>query len=157
MPTLTEHFTWADVTRSDTATRLKIDNSAPLSLTPTIKATAAMMERIRAHLTSLRKADTPIIVTSWYRCPALNTAIGSGSTSHHILGCAVDFRAPEFGKPIDIARALATQVDALGIGQLINEFPDSDGWVHVSTRQVANPVNRIITIKKSGTVVGVVA
>lgn len=65
---------------------------------------------------------------------------------------AVDFKAPGFGTPYDIAKALAPKVGELGIGQLIHEF---GSWVHVSTRRPSNEVNRIITISSRGTEVGI--
>ena len=41
-----------------------------------------------------RRYGAPIIVTSGYRCPALNTAVGGVANSHHIIGCAADIVAP---------------------------------------------------------------
>ena len=40
-----------------------------------------------------RRYGAPIIVTSGYRCPALNTAVGGVANSHHIVGCAADIVA----------------------------------------------------------------
>ena len=44
---LTEHFDWAEVTRSDTASRMGIDNSLPSALLPTVQKTATKLERVR--------------------------------------------------------------------------------------------------------------
>lgn len=157
MGTLSAHFDLGDVTRSQEAVRRGIDNDLPIELVATVRETVEMMERIRSFLSDKAGHQCPITVSSWYRSLALNRAIGSGDTSDHVKGCAVDFVAPSFGSPYSIAAALAPHVDALRIGQLINEFPDSgNGWVHVSTRMPAKLVNRIITIKRSGTHVGVI-
>lgn len=149
---LSEHFTLAEFTASDTADRRGIDNTLPPELLPTAQATAEMMERIRAHLSKQAGRDIPIEVTSGYRCPALNAAIGSSNTSDHPKAMAVDFKAPAFGTPYEVCRALAPRVSELGIGQLIHEF---QAWTHASTRAPSNPVNRIITIDKSGTHLGI--
>jgi len=156
MGTLSAHFDLSDVTRSQEATRRGIDNDLPLGLVPAVRQTVEMLERIRAYLTERAGHPCPMVVSSWYRCLALNRAIGSGDGSDHIRGCAVDFVAPAFGSAHSIAAALASQVDALGIGQLINEYPDGNGWVHVSTRCPEKAANRVITIKRSGVVSGIV-
>lgn len=157
MGSLSTHFSLSDVTRSQEAARRGIDNDLPIALVETVRETVEMMERIRAFLTDKAGHQCPVIVSSWYRSIALNRAIGSSDTSDHIRGCAVDFEVPSFGNSYCVAAALAPHVDALRIGQLINEFPDfGAGWVHVSTRMPSKLVNRIITIKRSGTHVGVI-
>lgn len=145
---LTPNFTLEEFTASDTAARRRIDNSLPDGLLNTAAITAEMMERIRAAL-----GDKPIQVTSAYRCQELNRAIGSGDGSDHPKAMAVDFKCPDFGTPFAVATFLASQVDQLGIGQLIAEF---GSWVHVSTRKPALAANRVITIDSGGTRMGVV-
>jgi zinc D-Ala-D-Ala carboxypeptidase len=149
---LSPHFTLAEFTESDTAARLKIDNSLPAVLLDQARGTAAMLERIRATLGALAGHDVPIIVTSCYRCPALNKAIGSSAFSDHPRALAVDFKAPAFGTPYAVCKALVSHVDQLGIGQLIHEF---GRWVHVSSRRAAKPANRVITITAAGTRLGI--
>ncbi|WP_256122119.1 D-Ala-D-Ala carboxypeptidase family metallohydrolase, partial [Gilliamella sp. wkB72] len=84
---LTEHFTLEEFTRSTTASRLKIDNSVPTELMPNIKLSAAKLELVRHAL------GKPIIITSGYRCPALNARVGGVATSAHTKGLAVDFNS----------------------------------------------------------------
>lgn len=155
---LTPHFTLAEFVASQTAARRGIDNTLPDALLPAARETCEMLERIRAFLRSRAGREVPILVTSGYRSNLLNRAIGSGDSSDHVRAMAADFVAPAFGSALDVCRALAQQVDALGIGQLINEFPRADGggWVHVSTRHPSKALNRVITITAAGAVVGVV-
>jgi hypothetical protein len=152
---LSTHFSFIESYRSQIATRLEIDNVPPASIRPRLMAQAALLERIRARLSFARGRDIPLNSSSWYRCLALNRALKSSDTSHHILGGATDFEAPTFGSPTAIARFLEPLVDELGIGQLINEYPDKDGWVHVSSIAVPLAVNRIITITHKGTTPGI--
>lgn len=149
---LTANFSLAEFTASDTARRQHIDNTLPDALRVTAVQTCSMMERIRARLCTLAGREIPIAVTSGYRCAALNSAIGSVATSDHPRAMAVDFKAPAFGTPYEISKALAPLVSELGIGQLIHEFGT---WVHVSTRRPSSDVNRIITISSHGTVAGI--
>lgn len=118
---LSENFSWAEA--SITSHR-EFDNEIPAHLYHVIKNTALWMEKVRNVLN-----DKPISVSSWYRSPALNTAIGSDTnTSEHPRGQAVDFICPKFGTPIDIVRALSHKDSGIYFNQLILEHT----WVHIS-------------------------
>jgi zinc D-Ala-D-Ala carboxypeptidase len=149
---LSPHFDLSEFTRSDIAVRHNIDNTLPDTLLTKAMDTASMMERIRAHLSSVVGYPVSISVTSGYRCLPLNRAVGSKDYSDHPKMLAIDFTASGFGDPFTVASELATVVDALGIGQLIHEF---GYWVHVSTAVPANPNNRTITISNAGVQVGI--
>ena len=133
---LTPHFTWDEVTHSDKAIALGIENVVPLELYKAIKNTAQNMERVRYYL------DTPIHVDSWYRCLALNRALRSRDTSQHLKGEAVDFTSPEFGSPYMIAKALAES--DIEFDQLILEHT----WVHISFQSNPNiaPRKQVLTL-----------
>lgn len=120
---LAEHFTWAEVERSRTAVAQQIDNTVPRALYPNVLLMAARMEEIRTLL-----GDARIEVTSWYRCPALNTAIGSSDQSVHPLGLAVDFR-PD-GMDLDEAFE-RIRTSGIPFDQLIIETAGASRWIHV--------------------------
>lgn len=152
---LTQHFNLAELVRSDTATRLAIDNTPPPELLPRLVLLAELLERIRSTL------GCPVIVTSGYRCERLNAAIGGVTSSDHSRGHAADIVAPAYGTPAQVAAVLAPLVSTLAIGQLILEgFAKPGGrrseWVHVSTRAPEKPINRVLTISDSGVRVGIV-
>jgi hypothetical protein len=155
MTRLSSHITLEEFCRSETATRRGITNLLPVELVPAAHATAAMLERIRSHLCSQAGRDVQLFVSSGYRCPVLNRAIGSSETSDHVLALAADWTAPAFGTPTQICEHLAPLVGVLGIGQLINEYPDRCGWVHTSTRVPEKVINRILTISGRGPTVGI--
>lgn len=139
---LSKYFTWDEVTRSNTADRLEIDNTAPLALAGAISHTASKMDALRVIL------GTPVIVDSWYRCPALNTALKSKSTSEHLLGQAVDFISPDFGTPLEICKYLLHYEDNLNWNQLIYEH----SWVHISFPPVEGLVGKreVLTLMADG-------
>lgn len=148
---LTPHFTLAELTHSTTATRLAMDNTPPKAIMASLQTTAEMLERIRATL------GVPLIVTSGYRSPAVNRAVGGVSSSDHIFGQAADFVAPSYGTPYLIASLLAPLVSTLGIEQLILEGVRGKHWIHVSTRRPPREINRILTITDAGTRPGIQA
>lgn len=152
---LSENFTLHEFCRSQTATRLGISNHLPADLLANAKITMQMMERIRAFLGKQAGREVPIHITSGYRCLPLNRALGSRDTSDHVQALGVDWEAPRFGSPVEICEALAPMVEVLQIGQLINEYPDRDGWVHTSARQPTKLINRVITITGRGVSVGI--
>jgi hypothetical protein len=144
---LSEHFTLAEYTVSETASRKGIDNDPKeMVIINNLKRMAAVMEEVRLIL-----GKHAITVTSGYRCPELNTAIGSGPNSAHINGLATDFICPGYGVPYDICRALEPLVEKLGIDQLIFEFRR---WVHIGLRD--GPRHQVFTINEKGTSVGIV-
>ena len=146
---LTANFTLDELTRSATAQRLRLDNTPPPGLLPQLQATAEMLQRIREHL------QRPIIVTSGYRGPDVNRAVGGVTSSDHTRGQAADIVVPSFGTPYEVAKALAPMVSVLGIGQLALEGVKGKQWIHVSTRLPEKAVNRVITITDAGAQVGI--
>ena len=82
-----KYFTHSELTHSDTAVSLGIDNTATPSA---MKNLERLVSRV---LDPLREAwGSPIIVTSGYRCPALNARVGGVKTSYHLRGMAADIR-----------------------------------------------------------------
>ena len=143
---LSINFTLEEFTASDLAKRKGIANTLPKDLMAEAGKTCQMMEDILNFL------GRPIVITSGYRSIELNQAVGSSDRSDHVKAMAIDFKCPEFGTPYQIAMALKANIDALGIGQIIYEF---GSWIHVSTRTPTKTVNRVITIDKAGTRLGI--
>ncbi|MBV7541023.1 D-Ala-D-Ala carboxypeptidase family metallohydrolase [Acidovorax sp. sic0104] len=146
---LTQHFTLAELTASNKARQLGLDNTLPPELMPRLVLTAEMLEAIR------RQLGVPVTVTSGYRSRDVNKAVGGVTSSDHTQGHAADIVAPGYGSAYQVAKALAPLVSVLGIGQLILEGVKGKQWVHVSTRVPDKPANRVITITDAGTQLGI--
>jgi len=145
---LSEHFTMAEYTTSETAARIGIDNTPKeILIINNLKRMAAVMEEIRVIL-----GKNKIVVSSGYRCAELNAAIGSRHTSAHVQGLATDFICPGYGVPYDVCKALEPHIEKLGIDQLIYEFRR---WVHIGLR-MDGPRHQVITINEKGTSAGIV-
>lgn len=122
---MAEFFTKSELTRSDTAQTLKIDN------TPTPEALAALDALMWNVLDPIRRMwGKPIIVNSGYRCPKLNAAIGGSATSQHMKGEAADITAGDPTKNKELFDMIAQS--AIPFDQLIDE--KNYRWIHVSYR-----------------------
>jgi len=138
LPTrLSHHFTLAGLTRSDTARRRGIDNQPPLALIPNLRLLARGLDEVR------RLLGHRLRISSGYRCPELNAAVGGARTSQHCEGLAADFECPAFGTPLEIVAAI--QRSPVVFDQCILEF---GRWVHVSFSRT--PRRRVLTIYDDG-------
>lgn len=121
MTYLSPHFSLEEMTQSQTASRLGLDNTPSPEVVEQLKITAQCLEGVRTLL------GKPMLVSSGYRSPEVNTAVGSvAPKSAHIYGYAADFIAPGFGSPADVCRAIAAS--SLIFDQLLAEGT----WVHIS-------------------------
>lgn len=82
-----KYFSISEMTRSDTARRLGIDN------TPSDSIKKNLTLFINKVLDPIREDwGSPIIVSSGYRCPELNKAVGGVKTSGHQYGFCADLQ-----------------------------------------------------------------
>ena len=130
---MTQSFSIRELTYSDTAIRLGIDNTPTDEVLKNLQlVTQHILEEVRAYF------DKPVKITSGYRSPALCQTIGSKPTSQHTLGQAVDFEV--IGIPNKVVSDWI--VNNLDFDQCILEFwkPDeyNSGWVHCSYKNSGN-------------------
>lgn len=133
---LSKNFTLEEMIVSSTAKKYDIDNTPNAAITSNLTMLcSSLLQPIR------EKYGKPIIVTSGYRCSALNARIGGSTASQHVKGQAADINDGGGYKTGGEARYKANAelfkliYQMGGYDQLINEFPDVQGrpqWVHVS-------------------------
>ena len=138
---LTPNFTLEELTSSETAARLGLDNTPNETVKANLVRLAKFLEEVR------RVLGRPIMVNSAYRSPEVNKAIGSRPTSQHCLGCAADIRVPGLTPDNIVKEILKTNLE---YDQLIREF---DSWVHVSipNKFADKPRKQVLIIDKAGT------
>lgn len=136
---LSPHFSLEELTHSDTATRLGIDNTATVEVIDNLTFLAGELEHVRTIL------GHPMLISSGFRCHALNDHLGSKRTSSHTKGLAVDFICPSFGNPRSVCDAII--MANVNYDQVILEY---DRWVHLSFKQ-KNPRKQALIIDKKGT------
>lgn len=133
---------------SQTAVRRDIDNTIPQELLPNAIRLSWWLQELRNKINRLHRTEgsareLPIIVTSGYRCPDLNKAIGGSASSQHMKAQAVDFGVPGM-TPRELVDFIVKHHP--GFDQMIEEF---GRWVHVSV-VADNPRGEVLVARKSG-------
>jgi len=127
---LSKNFVLSEITHSNTAKRLGIDNE------PTEKHLQNMQRLIDILLQPLRDALGPIRISSGYRNPSLNRAIGGSSKSQHCKGEALDLQFWKDGKMCNEEIYTWILDSDIEFDQMINEF--GFAWIHVSLKNKGN-------------------
>ncbi len=118
---LSAHVTLAEFENSPTATTHGINNKMSESQIASAKLLCEnVFEPLRIHL------NTPIKISSGFRCVQLNKMIGGSKTSQHTKGEAMDIKIG--------AKGFHFIKDKLDFDQMIWEFGNDENpqWVHVS-------------------------
>ena len=136
---LSPHFSLEELTLSDTATRLGIDNTPTVEIINNLTFLAGELEYVRDIL------GNPMLISSGYRSYVLNDHLGSKRTSSHCKGLAVDFICPSFGNPHNVVDAIV--LANINYDQVILEY---GRWVHLSFAK-ENPRKQALIIDKQGT------
>jgi len=144
---LSANFSLKELTKSDTATRLGIDNTPDDEAIDNLKTLCdKVLQPVRDHF------GKPIKISSGYRSPELNSspAVGGSKTSDHCKGMAVDFEIEGLSNP-----EVATWImENLTYSQLILEFyvqgqPNS-GWIHCSYNPEKLTKQELTAVKVAG-------
>ena len=143
-----KYFTITELTKSATAMRLGIDNTADASIRANL---TALVENV---LDPLRvRWGMPIIVTSGYRSTALNKAVGGAASSQHTKGMAADIRTVSDSRADNMRLLRCLLNSGIVFDQVICEYPDAQGrpdWIHVSFNKGGNRKNRLTAVRKNG-------
>lgn len=142
---LSANFTLKELTKSDTATRLGLDNTPDEETIENLKLLCEkVLQPVREHF------GKPVTINSGYRSPESNAAVGGSKTSDHCKGQACDLEINGVSNP-DLAQWI---MDNLDYTQLILEFytqgqPNS-GWVHVSYNPEKLTKQELTAVKVAG-------
>ena len=136
---LSKNFVLSEITRSNTATRLGIDNE------PSKKHLKNIQILISKVIQPMRDELGPIRISSGYRSPELNRTIGGSAKSQHCKGEALDLQFWENGQMNN--RKIYDWIIDNGIefDQMINEFNFS--WIHISLKGKKNRKNILEAFK----------
>lgn len=127
---ISKHITFAEGTRSATAIRLGINNNPSPEIIETMKITAQNV------FEPLREKCGPIRISSFYRSPELNRAVGGARQSQHMKGEAIDIS----GIKVTNAELFRVACELEQFDQIIWEFGtlDEPDWIHISYSKTHN-------------------
>ena len=135
---LSKNFTYEELTHSNVAERRGINNRPR-----TKEEEKRVIENLKALcmevLQPLRDyLGKPVVISSGYRCPELNKAVGGVKNSQHLKGEAADIHIENTEHLLKIMHFIMDETD---FDQLIWERNRAGvQWVHVSYKR--NGVNR---------------
>lgn len=121
---ITEHFSIEEAAHSDTAKKFNIDNQIPDSLMGNLHRMCEKLEQVRSLV------GQPIMISSFYRCPELNTKVGGSKTSAHM-----DCRAVDFNAKFNTAEMVFNKIkdSKIEIDQcIIEQDKRGNEWVHIA-------------------------
>nr|WP_314635587.1 D-Ala-D-Ala carboxypeptidase family metallohydrolase [uncultured Janthinobacterium sp.] len=121
---------------SQVATRKGIDNTPTPAIVANLTRLAELLEQVRALV------GAPIAISSGYRSPALNRAVGGAANSAHVLGLAADISTAKLAPK---ALAMLIRQSDIAFDQLIYEGT----WVHIGLSTGA-PRRQVLTAKFAG-------
>ena len=146
---ISKNFTLQELTRSNTGARLGINN------TPTKDGVHKLTILANSILQPIRNEIGPVRITSAYRSPELNMAIGGSSNSQHCRYEAVDCQFVKNGAMDNIKIYEAILKLNLDFDQCILEFGDSTStndplrpaWIHISYKIADNRQEVLVAYK----------
>jgi len=127
---LSKNFVLSELTKSNTAKRLGIKNE------PTKEHMDNLQVLIRDLVQPIRDGIGPIRISSGYRNPELNRAIGGSRKSQHCKGEALDLQFWEMGQMNNKAIYDWVLESGIEFDQMINEFDFA--WIHISLKSEDN-------------------
>ena len=127
---LSKNFSRAEIEHSNTAKRLGISNEM------SEKHLENMQRLIDNLIQPLRDSIGPIRISSGYRSPSLNRAIGGSRKSHHCKAQAADVQFWKEGKMCNKEVYDWVIESDIEFDQMINEFDFS--WIHISLKESKN-------------------
>lgn len=122
------YFELSEFINSATAKKKGIDNS------PSFEVVDHLSELVDKLLDPLRAAyGMPIRITSGYRCPELNKAVGGVPTSAHLTGDASDIASQDTAEKLFEFTRQWLEKTGVKFDQLILEENKKTGtrWVHI--------------------------
>lgn len=137
---LSANFTLAEMSRSAGAIRRGLDNTPPPAAVAALRFLCQhVLEPVRAHF------GRPVRITSGYRSPAVNKAVGGSARSQHCKGEAADFTVPGVSN-LSLAQWMMRNIR---YDQLIYEFGEA-GWIHCSWRDGPLRSQELSAVRRRG-------
>lgn len=123
------NITRAELLASSMAESIGIDNTPANEIVEAnLCSLAHVLQGIRDVSTAKLGRETPLTITSGFRCDDLNKAVGGVVNSAHTLGLSADFRVSGYTVAETVA-LIRERMPYLGFHKVIDEF---GRWVHIT-------------------------
>ena len=136
---LSEHFTFDELTITSHSALQKSNRISAEGYTKQLKYTAGALEEIRTVL------GVPMILTSGFRMPILNKAVGGSATSKHTQGLCADFQPVGMTVKEAFEKIVANKDKLLLVRKAIIEGVKGKQWIHVQAKVLANDPTEFYT------------
>lgn len=123
-----KHFTFAECIKSDTAKKKGIENIPSWDEIDCLRNLCLIVDKVREMWNS------PLYISSGYRCQKLNAAVGGVGNSQHVKGEALDIQVS--GKMLSDTKKLFQMIKGMDItfDQCILEIRGTRSWIHISAK-----------------------
>lgn len=134
---LSPHFFLSELTVSNEGARKGLRNTPYASQVENLRRLAALLEDVCRAL-----GDHPILVSSAFRSPAVNTLVHGTRHSAHLDGLAADFICPAFGNPRRVCQRI------VDVGIVFDQLIHEGRWVHLGLAATGKvPRRELLTAK----------
>jgi hypothetical protein len=134
---LAEHFTLGEMTKTSTG----LANEPNEAQVKNLMRLCSWLEMLRDEWNRrYGEGDDPIVISSGFRSPKVNKAVGGVSTSNHLTGCAADIRVAGIEEALRKAVILLDISDESGEDfdeLLIERNQRGSYWIHFAVRPAA--------------------
>ena len=134
---LAEHFTLGEMTKTSTGLANEPNEAQVMNL----MRLCSWLEMLRDEWNRrYGEGDDPIVISSGFRSPKVNKAVGGVSSSNHLTGCAADIRVAGFEEALRKAVILLDISDESGEDfdeLLIERNQRGSYWIHFAVRPPA--------------------
>lgn len=128
---LSEHFSFEELTITGNESLQKSNRLSAESFIKQLKYTAGSLEEVRELL------GVPLTITSGFRMPVLNKAVGGSATSKHTQGLCADFIPVGITVNEAFAKITANKEKLLSVRKVIVEGVKGKAWIHLQSKVLA--------------------
>lgn len=140
---ITQHFKYSELNHSGYAASKRIRNVAEGYAKENQEWLAIVLQIIRNHF------NVPMTITSGYRSPKVNKAVGGAATSAHLHGSAADVVFADVAKNSLAQRKRALEIARYldSIGLIYDQIIWYPSWIHIGMRFRSKPRKQVFASK----------
>lgn len=128
---LSPHFSFAELTTTGNVALLESNRATATKFIKQLKYTAGALEECRAVI------GEGLTITSGYRMPELNKAVGGSATSKHTQGLCADFKPVSMSVKEAFKKLISNKDKLHSVRKVIIEGVKGKEWIHLQSKTVS--------------------